>query len=71
MQKSEQEHREFLRRKLKRLTKTPDWISDPLARLVVHQIRSELYPHVFNASNNQFPSSLIESFEPPYNNIEE
>ena len=43
MNKSEKEQRLKLQRKLEALTQSPDWIADPIIRLVVQQLREELY----------------------------
>lgn len=45
MNKSEKEQQLKLQRKLESLTQSPDWITDPVIRLVVHQLREELYSH--------------------------
>jgi hypothetical protein len=51
--KSEKEQQLKLQRKLESLTQSPDWITDPVIRLVVHQLHSELYTHVFKDTEEQ------------------
>lgn len=47
----------LLQKKLKRLTKTPEWISDPNIRSTVNNIRAELFPETFKKkdTSNQEP----------------
>ncbi|MGM0338584.1 hypothetical protein IGK47_001666 [Enterococcus sp. AZ007] len=36
-----------LQKQLRSLTKTTDWLTDPITRTKVDSIRSKLYPNVF------------------------
>lgn len=51
--------------KLKRLTETPDWISDPITRSVVDQLRAELYSYTFTDMEGQTSLGLLETIDPP------
>lgn len=59
------ERRQNLQTKLKKITETPDWLSDPVTRLVVNQIRAELSPHAFKDTEGQISLGLLETIDPP------
>lgn len=63
MNETSQEKRLRLQRDLKSLTQSPEWITDPVIRIKVQQLRSELYPHVFGNTESKIQKEKKQRYQ--------